>query len=298
MFDVVAKANPRIKGMTAYEVMNVYLLKEKTNLKMYIDELKVMWKSYGVTIMCDGWTGSTRKSINFMVYCDGRTIFLKSIDASMETNDAKYIYKLLKGVVEEVGIQNVVLIVTDNESNYKKVGIKMMNNPRFQLFLTPYAAHCIDLMLKDMGKLKIMQNVVERARQVSTFAYNHGFSLNLLREKCGSDLVRPGLTRFATNYIVLQSFESKKIGLRSMFTSNEWFDWRELGSTSGREAQATISSEEFWTQLGKVVKILAPIVSLLKLVDSAFKPTLPSLWAAITMMKENVYPVNPCGNRK
>ncbi|XP_042491458.1 uncharacterized protein LOC122071178 [Macadamia integrifolia] len=236
MLDAVAEAGLGIKGPTAYEVMNVYLPKEKADLKVYTDELKVMWKSYGVTIMCDGWTGPTRKSIiNFMVYCDGRTIFLKSIDVSKERTDAIYIYKLLKDVVEEVGIQNVVQIVTNNGSNYKKAKIKMMDNPRFQLFWTRCAAHCIDLMLKDMGKLKIVQTVVERARQVSTFVYNHGFSLNLLREKCGGDLVKPGLTRFATNYIAFQSFESKKVGLRSMFTSNEWFGWREAGSASGKE---------------------------------------------------------------
>ncbi|XP_042490145.1 uncharacterized protein LOC122070102 [Macadamia integrifolia] len=299
MLDAMAEAGPGIKGPTTYEVMNVYLPKEKADLKAYIDELKVTWKSYRVTIMCDGWTGPTRKSIiNFMVYCDGRTIFLTSSDASKERNDVKYIYKLLKDVVEEVGIQNVVQIVTDNGSNYKKARIKMMNNPRFQLFWNPCAAHCIDLMLKDMGKLKIVHTVVERARQVSTFVYDHEFSLNLLREKCRGDLVRPGLTRFATNYIALQSFESKKVCLRSMFASKEWFGWREAGSAGGREAQATISSKEFWRQLGKVVKILTPIVGVLKLGDSAFKPTLPSLWAAITMMKENVYATNPCGSRK
>ncbi|XP_042485726.1 uncharacterized protein LOC122065966 [Macadamia integrifolia] len=255
----VAVAGLGIKGPTTYEVMNIYLPKEKADLKAYIDKLKVMWKSH---------------------------------------RDAKYIYKPLKDVVEEVGIQNVVKIVTDNGSNYKKAGIKMMNNPKFQLFWTPHTAHCIDLMLKDMGKIKIVQTVVGRTRQVSTFVYNHGFSLNLLREKCEGDLVRPGLTRFATNYIALQSFESKKVGLRSMFASKEWFGWREEGSASGREAQATVSSEEFLTQLGKVVKILAPIIGMLKLVDYAFKPTMPSMWAAIVMMKENVYATNPRRSRK
>ncbi|XP_042477658.1 uncharacterized protein LOC122059016 [Macadamia integrifolia] len=226
-----------IKGLTVYEVMNVYLPKEKSELKAYIDELKVLLDSYGVTRICDGWTGPKRKFvINFIVYYDGRTIFVKSIDASKERNDAKYIYKLLKEVVKEVGIKNVVQIVTNSGSNYKKARLKMLNNPRFQLFWTPCVAHCIDLMLKDMGKLKIVKIVVERARQVSIFVYNHGFSLNLLREKCRGDLVKPNLTRFATNYITLQSFESKKVGLRSMFTSEEWFGWREAESLGGREA--------------------------------------------------------------
>ncbi|XP_042499779.1 uncharacterized protein LOC122077960 [Macadamia integrifolia] len=181
--------------------------------------------------------------------------FLKSVDASKETKNAEYIYKLLKEVMQEVGIENVVQIVTDNRSNYKKASQKMMNKNRFRLFWTPYVAHCIDLMLKDMGKLKIVKIVVDK------------------------------------------NFESEKVGLRSMFAS-EWFGWREAGSPGGKEAQTTISSDEFWTQLGKMVKILAPIVSVLKMVDSAFKPTLPSLYVAMEMMKEHVYAANPRGNKK
>ena len=38
---------------------------------------------YGVTIMCDSWTGPTGMSIiNFMVYSNGCMFFHKSIDAS------------------------------------------------------------------------------------------------------------------------------------------------------------------------------------------------------------------------
>ncbi|XP_042518561.1 uncharacterized protein LOC122092306 [Macadamia integrifolia] len=42
----------------------------------------------------------------------------------------------------------------------------------------------------------------------------------------------------------------------------------------------------------------SPIVGMLKMVDSTFKPNLPSLWVAIAIMKENVYAANPRGSRK
>ena len=41
-----------------------------------------------------------------MVYCDGRTIFLKSIDASNVVRDYKYIYKQMDEVIKEVGKEN------------------------------------------------------------------------------------------------------------------------------------------------------------------------------------------------
>ena len=53
--------------------------------------------------MSDGWTGPIELSIiNFMVYSKGTTVFLKSVDASNNIKDYKYIYKILKIVIKEV----------------------------------------------------------------------------------------------------------------------------------------------------------------------------------------------------
>ena len=65
--------------------------------------------------MSDGWTWSTRLNIiNFMVYSKGSVVFLKSVDAFNNIKNHKYIYKLLKNAIKEVGVDNVVQIVTDN----------------------------------------------------------------------------------------------------------------------------------------------------------------------------------------
>ena len=101
--------------------------------------------------MCDGWTGPTKLSvINFMIYSKGSTIFLKSVDASDKIKDNKYIYSLLNNVIKEVGEANVVQIVTDNESAFVKAGKLLMK--KYNLYWTPCAAHCIDLMFEDIGK--------------------------------------------------------------------------------------------------------------------------------------------------
>ena len=59
--------------------------------------------------MFDGWTGPIKLSIiNFMAYSTRTTVFLKSVDASNNIKDHKYIYKLLKSVIKDVGEENVV----------------------------------------------------------------------------------------------------------------------------------------------------------------------------------------------
>ena len=84
-------------------------------MEAYVNVQREKWKTYGCMIMCDRWIGPTKLSIiNFMVYSQGSTIFLKYVDASNYIKDNKYMYGLLKDVIKEVGKQNVVQIVTDN----------------------------------------------------------------------------------------------------------------------------------------------------------------------------------------
>jgi len=54
-------------------------------------------------------------------------------------------------VVEEIGEENVIQIVTDNGANYKAVRELLMQK-RKKLYWTPCATHCIDLMLEDFEK--------------------------------------------------------------------------------------------------------------------------------------------------
>ena len=109
-------------------------------MEAYVNLQREKWKTYGCTIMCDGWTGPTKLSIiNFMVYSKGSTIFLKSVDASDKIKDNKNIYGLLKDVIKEVGEANVVQIVTDNGSPFVKAGKLLMN--KYNLYWTPCAAH-------------------------------------------------------------------------------------------------------------------------------------------------------------
>ena len=110
--------------------------------------------------MCDGWTGPTKLSIiNFMVYSKGNTIFLKSVDASDKIKDNKYIYGLLKDVIKEVGEENVVQIITNNGLTFVKAGKLLMK--KYNLYWTPCAAHCIDLMFEDIGKRDSIDQLIE-----------------------------------------------------------------------------------------------------------------------------------------
>ena len=83
-------------------------------------------------------------------------------------------------------------------------------------------AHYIDLIFEDIGKRLSVIEVINNARKITNFIYNHGWLLAQMRNYCGGDIVRPGATRFATNYIALDSLLKKNADLKKLFMSDEW----------------------------------------------------------------------------
>jgi hypothetical protein len=101
--------------------------------------------------MSDGWTdGRNRTIINFLVSCPQGTMFFKSFDASDKVKDANLLFQLLDEIVISVVETNVVQIIINNASNYVLAG-KMLEAKYRTIFWTPCVAHCIDLMLENIG---------------------------------------------------------------------------------------------------------------------------------------------------
>ena len=173
--------------------------------------------------MPDGWSdGKNRTIINFLVSCPQGTMFLRSVDASDRVKDANLLFELLDEIVMEVGVANVVQVVTDNASNYV-LAMKMLEEKHKIIFWTSCAAHCIDLMLEDIGKQEWIKNTVEHAKSITKYIYNHSWVLNLMRKnKNGKEIIRLAITRFATHFLTLQSMVSQAKNLQKMFACDEW----------------------------------------------------------------------------
>ena len=124
-----AGVGPNIPLPTPYEIAEVFLPNEYKLMKEYIASFESIWNTRGVTIMCDGWSGTTRMSIiNFFIYCNRGIIFHKSVDASLvPSKNADHYFGLIKSVIQEIGHEKVVKIVTDNEAVMKARGKKLMD---------------------------------------------------------------------------------------------------------------------------------------------------------------------------
>ncbi|KAK1563622.1 hypothetical protein Q3G72_030200 [Acer saccharum] len=106
-----------------------------------------------------------RQLISILVNNSYGTVFLKSVDTSDAIKDTTLLLNLLYLMVEEIGEDLVVQVVTDNATNYKKTS-EMLMQKRTWLWWTPCVAHCIDLMLEKIGSLPQHQNALKKAKKV------------------------------------------------------------------------------------------------------------------------------------
>ena len=149
-------------------------------------------------------------------------MFLKSVDTSGIIKNADNLFLLLDSVIEEIGEDNVVQVVTNSASAYVKAR-EMLMTKRKKLFWSLCAANCLNLILCDIRDISIHNDTICKARKDIVYIYRHSWVLNLMRKHTkGRELIRLGATRFATSYLTLNSLEENKIGLRAMFGSEEW----------------------------------------------------------------------------
>lgn len=87
------------------------------------------------------------------------------------------------------------------------------------------------------------------------------------RERCKGDIVRPSVTRFVTNYIALHNIQNKKVGLKALFSSPEWYDYKESNNVAGRLTESIVYNHSFWDWCQMVVNILELVVRVLRMVD-------------------------------
>lgn len=118
--------------------------------------------------MCNGWTSNNMHHIvNFMVYCVTREIFLKFVNTSNHRKDACYLHGLIKEMINKVGAQHIVQLVTD-ETSFK--AIERMTHKEFPTIVwTPCAAHCMNIMFKDISKMQDLNDTMKEVRTLTSF---------------------------------------------------------------------------------------------------------------------------------
>lgn len=288
MADAIATVGPGYKMPSYYSLRGKLLNRSVQDAGEYVEELRKSWEVTGCSVMVDRWMDGTGRSvINFFVYCPKGTVFLKSVDAS-DITSPEALLSLFDSVVQEVGQKNIVNFLTDTSPGYKAAGKLLMEKYK-TFFCTACGAHCIDLMLEDIGKMDIMKEVLAKAKQITQFVYNNAWVLNLLRKKTsGRDIIQLSTTRFASIFLTLQSIVSLKDHLHQMFTGAAWMNSSFSKQRAGLEVAEIIVDPLFWSMSDQTLKVTKPLLTVLQLMESGEKPSVGYIYDAMERAKQSI----------
>ncbi|CAA0815278.1 hAT dimerisation domain-containing protein / transposase-related [Striga hermonthica] len=96
------------------------------------------------------------------------------------------------------------------------------------------------------------------------------------------------VTRFASNFLTLQSLYEKKEQLRTMSQSEEWEKISHVKSAKGVQATATLVRPNFWSSVSLCLRVFEPLVKVLRMVDGDVKPSMAFLYGEILKAKEDI----------
>ena len=286
MVQAVGVFGPGFKPPSPWQLRETLLKKMVEKTHVAIKNHEEEWKLTGCSIMTDAWTDRKRRSImNLCVNCREGTTFLSSKECSDEAHTGEFIFRYVLKAIQQVGAHNVVQIVTDNASN-NMAATKLLKDKMPHVFWSSCATHTINLMLESIGKLPKYKKFIDSAKAFTIFVYAHHKTLSLMRSFTKKrDIVRPGVTRFASSFLSLESLVEKKDGLRQMFTSGEWEKCKWANTVKGREAYSTMVSLSFWNGVNLCLKVFGPLVKVLRLVDGDRKPSMAFLYGELLQTK-------------
>ncbi|XP_042476322.1 uncharacterized protein LOC122058015 [Macadamia integrifolia] len=288
MVESIAQYGSGYKPPTYHDLRGPLLNTAKDKIVDMKKKYEIYWKQYGCTLMSEGWMDKRgRYWINFLVNCLEGTYFMGSVDASNHIQDANMLFQLIDSKVEEIGEDYVVQVVTDNTVNYKAACTLLMQK-RTRLYWTPCAAHCLNLMLKDISNLKAYRPVIMKARKITSFIYKHSCVIDVMRAKIdGNDLVRAVVTRFATSFLTLQSLLKHKDALKQLFVSDDWKNSNLSKTEAGKKVTEMVLSNTFWSGVQDCLRASLPLIVVLRLVDYE-RPAMSEVYMAMEEAKKKI----------
>ena len=122
-------------------------------------------------------------------------------------------------------------------------------------------------------------SVCRQRKRVVKFLREHHYSLFLWREKAAHELLNPGDTRFATNFIMSGQLQKEKDAGAELAADRRYMQWlngtlpRKKQRAKGYKAEglwvkSKLQDPDWWEKGEMILGIVSPIIELLRLADS------------------------------
>ena len=188
-FSAAAKCGPSYKPPSRAALSGKLLDQAVVDADNKLSEFKAQMTFTGATLISDGWTNvQNRPLINYLAVTPDGAMFIDGCDTSGEIKDAQFIAAEIKRNMESLGAENIVQVVTDSAGNCSAAR-KMLSDAYPGIVFSPCSAHCLDLLLEDIGKLQWASPVISKAHGIVKFITNHQASLAHFRKRSTIELL-------------------------------------------------------------------------------------------------------------
>ncbi|PWA84533.1 hypothetical protein CTI12_AA157980 [Artemisia annua] len=226
-------------------------------------------------------------------------MFIKAVNCMGETKSKEFIANLMQEVINEIGDQNVVQIITDNAANCKGAG-EIIEGLYPHIYWTPCVVHTLNLALKNICAARNTENNSEvyaschwitevhgEVVQIKNFIMNHTMRLSMYNKFTQLKLLSVADTRFASIIVMLKRFKLVKRALESMVMSDEWASYREDDQDKARFVRDKVLNEYWWDQVNYILNFTAPIYDMIRACDTD-RPCLHLVYEMWDSMVEKV----------
>ncbi|KAG8377295.1 hypothetical protein BUALT_Bualt08G0014400 [Buddleja alternifolia] len=226
------------------------------------------------------------------------------LEATRSTWRTRGVTLVCDEVIIQVGVANVVQVVTDNAPVCRAAGL-LVEQTYPHIFWTPCVVHTLNLAMKNICAAKNTEanevkyeechwitQVSGSAVMIRNFIMNHSMRLSMFNEFSKLKLLAVADTRFASSIVMLKRFRLLKSQMQSMVISERWSDYRDDDVAKARLVKEKLLDDMWWDQIDYILSFTEPIYEMLRLCDTD-QPSLHlvfEMWDTMIMkVKASIY---------
>lgn len=153
------------------------------------------------------------------------------------------------------------------------------------IFWTPCVAHCVELILQDIGKLAKFNKVITIGQKVTSFIYQDTKLYDdFLKISDRKELIQCGISRFVTSFLTLNILLGMKQPIDDLLLNIDIHEnWKKK-----TQVHYAIFHSPFYRMLEDCLKVSEPLLEILRMVDTNEKPSMGHISSAFRKAKDTI----------
>lgn len=247
-----AKMRPAYVPPSRYVVTSRLLDAEHARLHDKVSEKVASADTLALT--CDGWSNCRNESIVNFVVTTPEPLFYKSMSTETNRHTGKYMAEVMRSVLDEIGPDRFLGVVTDNASNMKKAWEELK---KLYPHLSCYGciAHGLQLLLTDIGKLDTVKDIIARIKLVMKEVRNSHILAATFKQHAKCALRLPVVTRWGSIVTSLHCMLKNKSPLRRLAIDEN------AESDMSTDCKSAVLNDVFWDRQQALYDMLNPVAA-------------------------------------